>query len=72
MIKQAATRELSDTDLDAIALGKGGIPEPTSPGEAFAMGFFGLIFFPIMGVGAAIAEIEKPGAAKSIFDNIFG
>lgn len=71
MIKQDANRELSDTELDTITLGKGGSPEPTSPGAAFAMGFFGLVFFPIMGVGAAIAEIEKPGSAKSIFDNIF-
>ena len=71
MIKQDANRELSDTELDAIALGKGGDPEPHSPGGAFAMGFFGLIFFPVMGIGAGIAEIGNPGAAKRLFDNIF-
>lgn len=71
MIKQDANRQLSDTELDTIALGKGGSPEPTSPGAAFAMGFFGFVFSPIMSVGAVIAEIERPGGAKRTFDNIF-
>jgi hypothetical protein len=71
MIRQEANRQLSDTELDTIALGKGGSPEPTNPGAAFAIGFFGLILFPVMGVGAAIAEIEKPGSAKNLFDSIF-